>query len=255
MSKRIKKWAIIAGVIAAMVAVAAVYYYMQTWPLRFGGQLDSFFGTGSWQWISTQKKSSLMYSEYYSGRDGTLSKEHPGSFFEWGIQCGQSNEQWVISNHTMKINHDKYWFFSPKRYSAKQALVLELMDISMQIAQQRFCQEQLQAVLTKEQIDSLSVCISYRGGNPAPKFYTRLAKQPWFNTNDSTVGAYLQTDLYDFYLDIKVLDYRFDQLSQESQQALQNSLEKIEKILIDTYKDNADYKIFLGNGYSAERKE
>ena len=37
---------------------------MRTWPLRFHGELDRFFGTGNWETVSEETKRSMMYDQY-----------------------------------------------------------------------------------------------------------------------------------------------------------------------------------------------
>lgn len=119
-------------------AVIAGWYYLRTWPLRFQGQLDDFFGKDNWEVISEDTKESLMYDKNITIRDAAWSSEEiPGKFHEWDISFTNRNgdtEVWTISDHTMKINHDKYWLLSPDRYSAKQSLGQELMDISFSMA-------------------------------------------------------------------------------------------------------------------------
>ena len=109
-------------------AVFFIWYYLRTWPLRFHGELDAFFGKGNWKQISSETRESLMYSVYHRSTNPSLSGERPGKFHEWDIaftnRSGET-EIWTISDHTMRINQDKYWLLSPKRYSARQALTQE----------------------------------------------------------------------------------------------------------------------------------
>lgn len=48
---------------------------------------------------------------------------------------------------------------------------------------------------------------------------------------------------YDFYLIIRIHDYRLEQLSEEEQENVINSLANIEKRLLETYGENASFEI------------
>lgn len=83
-----------------------------------------------------------------------LSGEDPGKYRNWYIKFDNRNEKeeiWYITNHTMKINHDEYWLLSPKRYSGKQALTQELMDVSFGMAADEVTENIIKAKLTEEQ--------------------------------------------------------------------------------------------------------
>ena len=248
------------GIIAALVLIIAlgvgIWYYLTTWPLRFGGALDDFFGKGNWQWVSSESKESRIYSVYYTSRSNpALSGERPGTFHEWEIafenRAGEQ-ELWSITDHTMKINHDKYWLLSPNRYSARQALTLELMEVSFAVVEQEISDEVLSAVLTPEQVECVDVILSYHGGNPPPEFYDELRQQPWFRADQVTAQDYLQSDLYDFYVWIRVYDYRAEQLPAEQQQSLKDSLDDVVQALQDAYGSDVGYEVYLGEGYRAE---
>lgn len=239
-----------------IVTVIAGWYYLRTWPLRFQGELDNFFGAGNWEVISEDTKDSMMYDKNITIRNAAWSSEEiPGKFHEWDIAFTNRNgdaEVWAISDHTMKINHDKYWLLSPDRYSAKQALGQELMDISFSMAGEQVHKEILQALLPKAEEDCVVVEISYRGGRPDPELYDELLDAPWFTANDVTAEDFLQSDLNDFYLDIYAYDYRVDDLTSDERRHLLGSLTDIENLLKDTYGDYVDYEIYLGDGCRAE---
>lgn len=239
-----------------IVAVIAGWYYLRTWPLRFQGQLDDFFGKDNWEVISEDTKESLMYDKNITIRDAAWSSEEiPGKFHEWDISFTNRNgdtEVWTISDHTMKINHDKYWLLSPDRYSAKQSLGQELMDISFSMAGEQVHKKILQALLPGVEADCVVVDIAYRGGRPDPELYDELLDAPWFTANDVTAEDFLRSDLNDFYLDIYAYDYRVDKLSSDERRHLLGSLTDIENLLKDTYGDYVDYEIYLGDGCRAE---
>ena len=187
--------------------------------------------------------------------NSALSGDRPGSFHEWDIaftnRSGET-EIWTISDHTMRINQDKYWIFSPERYSARQALTLELMDLSCYMAGEQVLDEILRDILPEREADCIDVYITYRNGNPPPSMYSRQRRQPWFNVDQISASEYLKTDLYDFYIRVLAYNYRVEKLSQEEQEHLFGSLAEIEKALQEAFGAYADYDIYLGEGYTAE---
>lgn len=244
-----KKIGLIAAGVLLIAAATALYFVLKCWPVRFRSELDAFFGKDNWKWVSSESKKSLIYTVYRSN------KEWPGSYRTWDIAFTNRNgetEVWTITDHVMKINHDKHWIFSPGRYSAKQALTLELMDISFAMASEDVRAAVLESVLTKREVECLDVDISYRNGNPPPKMYDQLMKQPWFQANQITAANYLETELYDFYIRISIYDYRAKQLEEEERQHLLDSLDGLELALKEAYGEYADYEIYLGDGYRAE---
>lgn len=135
-----------------LAGFAAGWYYMRTWPLRFHGELDQFFGAGNWKTVSEQTKESMMYSDYIIVRSApSLSGERAGRFHEWDIAfTNQDGEQelWIVSDHTLKINNDEHWFpLDPERYTARQALGQEMMEISFAMAGDQIHKEILQEFL------------------------------------------------------------------------------------------------------------
>ena len=94
----------------------------------------------------------------------------------------------------MRINQDKYWLLSPNRYSARQALTLELMDLSCYMAGEQVLDEILRDILPEREADCIDVYITYRNGNPPPSLYSRLRRQPWFNVDQ--ISAYADYDIY-----------------------------------------------------------
>lgn len=256
MEKKERSKFIILVPVLLIIAVIAGWYYLRTWPLRFQGQLDNFFGKDDWEVISEDTKESMMYDKNITIRDAAWSSEEiPGQFHEWDIAFTNRDgdtEVWTISDHTMKINHDKYWLLSPDRYSAKQALGQELMDISFSMAGEQVHKEILQALLPGAEADCVVVDISYRGGRPDPELYNELLDAPWFAANDVTAEDFLQSDLNDFYLDIYAYDYRVDDLTSDERKHLLGSLTDIENLLKETYGDYVDYEIYLGDGCRAE---
>ena len=154
-----------------LAGLAADWYYMRTWPLRFHGELDQFFGAGNWETVSEQTKESMMYSDYIVVRSApSLSGETAGKFHEWDIAfTNRDGEQelWTISDHTLKINNDEHWFpLDPERYTARQALGQELMEISFAVAGEQIHKDILQELLPEAEAGCITVDISFRGGWP-----------------------------------------------------------------------------------------
>lgn len=253
---KLKKIGMATIFILIAAGVCLIYYYIQTWPLRFRSELDAFFGKGNWEQVSAETKESLMYTTYIRSRSNSrLPEERPGKFHEWEIAFTNRDgetEVWMISDHTMKINQDEHWILSPERYSAKQALTLELMDVSTAAVGEQVRREVLQKILPEQEAMCLDVYISYRNGNPPPRMYDQLRKEPWFTANTVTAADYLETDLYDFYIRILAYDYRVEKLSDREQQHLMDSLGEIERALQELYGEYADYDIYLGEGYAAK---
>ena len=133
--------------------------------------------------------------------------------------------------------------YSSKRFKARQALTQELMEISFAVVEEEVHNEIVKEGLTEAEAHCIYVNMSYHDGNPQRKFYDKLAKESWFNVGGVTAGNYLSSDLYDFYLIIRIHDYRLQQLSEEEQQNVINSLANIEKRLLETYGENASFEI------------
>lgn len=226
------------------------------WPAKFKTELDTFFGAEQWQVLSEETKDSNMYSVYYRSRNTpSLSGERKGKYHDWDIGFTNRNgetEAWRITDHALRINHDKYGRFSKKRFTAKQALGRELMDISCVMAGQAVRDELLQDILSQNERDCLRVEISYHGGNPKPEMYDKLLAEPWFTANTVTAEDFLQSDLHDFYIDIHAHDYLVAKLSEQEQAHLVGSLDAIEQALQSHFGDYADYDMYLGEGYSVE---
>lgn len=254
--RKVKKAALLCVVILIIACIIAGYFISTDWTLRFRSELDQFFGKGNWECISEETKESIIYTEYISVHSSPeLSEDVPGKFKNWYIRFKNKDgedEIWYITNHTLKINHDKYGMFSSKRYSNKQALTLELMDISFGIIEDEIFDEIIKSELSEDEAACISVTMSYRGGNPEPGFYDKLIAEPWFNVNDVTAENYLSSDLHDFYLDIKAFDYRLEKLTDEERQHVFDSLENIEKKLCDKFGENASFRIYFDEEQQVE---
>ena len=228
------------------------------WPKRFEAELDRFFGKDNWECVSEETKESRIYEEYYYSSDGLYSTNEPGKYNDWYIavenQYGEE-ELWKITNHVLKINHDEYSIFSSKRLSNKQAFVLELFDIACVYAGQEAATEVLASVLSEEELECLRVEISYEGGNPEPAFYDQLWEEEWFTAEGISAEAFLDSNLYDFYLDIFLYDYKFEQLSEEEQTHMLDCFGKIEEMLLEKYGEKASFNLYFDDAHNAEYRD
>lgn len=255
MLEKIKKAGKISAIFIFIAGLILIYIMSQNWTIRFHSQLDRFFGKGNWECITGETKTSHMYSEYINTGDIVTSGETPGKYKNWYIAFqGKNGEEELckITNHVFKISANEHWIFSSKRYSQKQALTLELMDISFDIIGNEILDTVIKSELSEEEAACIEVTMLYHGGNPQPKFYTALAKEDWFNINDVSTENYLAYDSHDFYLYIQAYDYRLEKLTDEQQQNVLNSMERIEQKLLDTYGENASFQIYLDSEHKVE---
>lgn len=247
------------SIIAVILIIGIICFFAiisKNWPVRYASILDEFFGEGNWKCIDEETKKSILVDEHIHFHDSSeLDYDTPAKYKNWYILFTNKNgeeEVYSITNHSYIINHDKYNMFSSKRYSAKQALTLELMDISTSLASDEIFDRYISKTLPSNVSDCISVEISYKGGNPKPNFYNKLAKQDWFNIYDASAEKYLTTDLYDFYIYIKAYDYKIKKLTDEEKQKLFDSMTTIEEKLLEDFGSNASFKIYFSNDYNVE---
>lgn len=239
-------------VILVAVFVFVGWYCLRSWPIRFHGTLDDFFGNGNWQTVSEETKGSIIFKRW----NALTKREQEGKFHEWNIafqnQAGET-EVWTISDHTLKINHKENWFpLDADRYTARQALGQELLWIALDVAGEEVRTETLGTVLPEKELGCLAVDISFLDGLPDGAVYSRLLEEPWFNVRDANAERFLQSDQYSFYVDVFAHDYRVDDLSEAEQSHLYDSLGAIEQTLKNIYGAQVDYEIYLGEGYRSE---
>jgi len=256
MSKR-KKVNIIATIIIVISVIIAIVIYMNNWPLRFPNELDRFFGDGSWEYTAKNTNESKMFNETVKDPITNTKKSTPGHFKNWEITVNRNNqkEYWILSNHTYKINHDKYWFLSSKAYNAKEAFILELMNISEEIVAEKFKEEIINDLYSPKEAECFDIALMYHGGTPEPNFYNELYKQDWFTASKVTAKDYLETDLYDFYLYIRIFDYKLEKLTKEEQQNLLATRETLEQRLVEEYGNKASFEIYFADGNKSEYKD
>ncbi len=244
MEKRKEIGWIIIGIFV-IAAFMAINWLWGNWTLRYEAQLDHFFGEGNWEAVSDDVKQSRVYRVRTSNSYGG-SKSSPGLYREWDILCKNNQGQeeiWTISNHVYNINKEKHSIFSSKRYKERQALTLELMDISCAVVEEEVHRDIVEEILTPEEAHCVTVSMSYHGGNPKGSFYDKLAAEPWFTMDKVTAGNFLATGLHEFYLLFRIYDYRFSQLSEEKQKNVVASLPEIEKRMLQVYGDYASFEI------------
>lgn len=255
--KKVLRTVIVALVVVAAVAAVWWHFYSRSWPDCFQKELDAFFGEGNWQVVSQEEKESIIFSvHHYSSLDDlTPTPDTPGKFHNWDIAYTSPDGEtslWRITDHALKINHDKYSWFSGKQLSTRQALTQQLMFIVTDMAAEQVYEDVIAQVFPEEQAECIQVDLTYRGGNPRPGVYNRLVQQDWFTAQNVTVRDILGTDLHDFYIFIRAFDYRVAKLPEEEQQDLWDRLGELEQALKAAYGPGCKYEIFLGNEYRAE---
>lgn len=249
---------IISAAIAGVIYLSYTYFGSGNWPKRFESDLDRFFGEGNWECVSQETKESNMYEVYHHSSDAMYSESVPGKYKDWYISV--SNEQnekelWRITNHVFKINHDKYDIFSGKRLSNKQAFVLELFDIACIDAGEEVADNIMGKVLSEEEMECFRVTISYEDGNPQPEFYSKLWKEEWFTAEKISAEKFLSCELYDFFVDINLYDYKFEKLSEEQQNNIFENFDVIKEMLLEEYGDNASFNIYFDAEHKCEYRD
>lgn len=252
--KKVKKIGIVFIVLVLIVGMVVAYLMCRNWTIRFKSEMDDFFGEGNWKSISEETKESIMYERYiHDNRTGSY--EVPGKYQKWYIQFTNRDgeeEIWYITNHVLKINHDNYGLFSPKRYSSKQAFVAELMDISFGVVSDEIKEEFINSELSEEEAECIEVEMSYHGGNPEPEFYDELFREEWFQVNEISAGNYLSCNLYDFYIYIRTFDYKLEKLTDTQQQHVLDSMESIENRLLEKYGSDASFELYFDEEHQVE---
>lgn len=248
--KKIKT--ILAGICVLAILAGGVFgwYAMRNWPLRFHRELDAFFGEGRWRVLSQDVETSRMYRVY---RGGSLPHDHyrPGRYHEWklGTVDSQGRETvWVLSDHAYRIQRNRRWIFS----SARDGFARELLDCAMTAAGEEIREIVLGDLLSQEERDCLRVTVSYRGRNP--QNCGDLLKKPWFTADKVDAQHLLETDFWEFYIDIFAHDYRVEKLSEEEKAHLFGSLSEIQQALRDAYGDGVDYEIYLDPEHKAQSR-
>ncbi len=254
--KKGKKILAMCLILALIAAIGAGILLSKNWPVRYSGEFDRFFGAGNWKCIDEETKKSMIYEEYIQVRSNpALSESVPGKYTNWYIlfeNRDQEEEIWYITDHTLKINHDRYGIFSPKRYTARQALTLEFMDIAVGMAGEEIMERVVKTILTEEEASCMEATVSYRGGNPKPEFYDMLAQEPWFQVNRVTAGDFLACEAHDFYISVRVHDYRLKKLTDEQREHVLNSMDGIVGKLCELYGEDASFWIYLDEEHKAE---
>jgi hypothetical protein len=129
------------------------------------------------------------------------------------------------------------------------------MNISEEIVAEKFKEEIISDLYSEKEVECFDVTLMYHGGNPEPNFYNELYQQGWFTADKVNVKEYLETDLYDFYLYIRIFDYRLETLTEEEQQNLLATREKLEQRLLEKYGDNASFEIYFADGNKSEYED
>lgn len=249
-----KKFAIISIGLICVIGVVSAYMMSGNWMIRYKSELNQFFGEDNWEYTSKETKESTIYTKYIHSDNPIIAGEVPGKYHNWYILYDNHGEEQVfkMTDHTLKINNDKRGMFSSKRYSTRQAFYLELMHISFDIIGHNLFNEIIRSELSEKEAYPIQVTISYRGGNPKPKFYTYLSKQDWFTAETVTAEHYLSLDVHEFYVKIRAFDYRLDQLTDEERQNVLDSFETIERKLLEKFGDQATFTIYFDKDHRVE---
>ncbi len=248
--KKVEKFGILFLIIIFIIAFF-IFFRSKGWPTIFKSELDQFFGKGNWECISKEEKISDINYKHSPHPSDSISRRYTNWNIKFLNKYG-NEEIWTITNLALKINNRIYGPFSSNSYSAKQALVLELKDIACGLASDDVLNDVISDELPENITDCLRVSIYHKNGNPKPKFYDELFKQPWFNVNDVTAENFLATDLYDFYIDIFAFDYKIEKLTEQERQVLFNSMENIERKLLQKYGENASFEIYFNDAHQVE---
>lgn len=242
--------------IVIIVIIFIFILFGRNWPLRFKKEFDNFFGEKNWEIVDKKTEKTRLYKEISHTRD-LPEVEKDGKYKKWSVKFNKDTQEYIyeISDLTYNLNHRKYNIFQlSKLYSKRQALILEFMDISMDIASDNLYNEVIKTNLSENQSNCFNVEILYNNGNLSPKFYNKLVNESWFNIQDSDVSHYLDTNLYEFYIEIKAYDYKFNKLSDKEKQEVYDKIEIIEKELLDRYKDNASFEVWVDSEHIIEYK-
>lgn len=127
------------------------------------------------------------------------------------------------------------------------------MEISFIVAGNEIRQDVVEKILPKNEADCLSVTLTYRGENPEPGFYDKLWKEPWFTVDQVSVKDYLESDLYEFYIDIFAYDYRVEKLTQKEKEHMMDSFDELEEAIRKTYGEKVKYEIYFDHEHSKEQ--
>lgn len=254
--KKAKKIGITAAVIIGLIGLGVLYWFLSGWPICYRSRLNDFFGKGNWTVVSEVNKSKREYMSRSRFSDGSFgAKIRMGIFYrEWYILYENEDGEevvWQISNQAYQYNHAQYGIFNSRRYRGRQALTLELMEISFAVIEEDIHNDIVKRYLSDEEAENVYVLMTYEGGNPPKSFYDDLADEPWFNIEGVTAENYLATDLYDFYLRIGVYDYDAENLSEEEKDNIMDGLEEIEERLLEEYGGDASFEIYF-DGYKVE---
>lgn len=236
----------IIGICIVLIIVGnliAISYLKENWMFRFKSDLDRFFGEGNWECASVDRKTYRLDSD-----------EKLITYKNWFVSYNEDNEEstFKISNLNYEINSEKYLIISSKRLSAKEAFYWELMEVSFDIAGEKVIDEFIRSELSEKEADCIDAYVSYTGGRPKIKFFNYLSKQDWFTADRVTAGDYLTCDEHDFYIKIRVVDYKLKKLTEEERQNIFNSLEVIEEKLLKKYGDDATFSIYFDDEHQVE---
>ena len=126
------------------------------------------------------------------------------------------------------------------------------MDISFGMAGEEVYRNVVREILPENEAQCLRVSISYRGGNPEPDVYDELWEQSWFTANKVTAKDFVETDVYDFYIDVFAYDYRVEKLTDSEREHMMDSYEELKHALESEYGDESAFEIYFDGEHCTE---
>ena len=226
-------------------------YIRSHWTFVYKAELDKFFGKDNWECVDQRTETSSVYKTS-SGNSG---KKRAMRYKRWDIQftnAAGDEELWSITNLTLKINQRQRMIFGPERYSNKQALTLELMDIAEGLACEAVYRDMIWGEFPEKESECIGVRMLYKGGHPRPGFYSRLMKEDWFTVEGVSAEKFLAYEEHDFYIDILAYEYKMEKLTEAERQHIYDSIGILEQKLLDQYGENASFQIYFSQEYRVE---
>ena len=89
-----------------------------------------------------------------------------------------------------------------------------------------------------------------QGRKPGTRGDDELWKEPWFTANTATAADFIESDVYDFYIDVFVYNYRVEKLTDREREHMMESYEEIRQILEERYGGRA-YEIYFDSDHCA----
>lgn len=239
------------GIVLAESGYSMANLYIRShWTTVYRAELDRFFGRDHWECTDRRTESSAVYKTRDSGN-----KRRTMRYQVWDIQFDNAaggEASWSVTNLTLKLSQKRYYLFHPRRYSNKQALTLELMDIAKGLACEEIYRDIIRSELTEKEAECIRVLIMHKGGNPRPEFYSKLLDKEWFTVEGVSAEKFLSCEEHDFYIDILAFDWEMEKLTEAERQHIYDSIGSMEKSLLGQFGESASFNIYLSEEYQVE---